>query len=112
MVAPGDDHHTSCDIKELPLSLHRRIIKKIDLMNQSYEFFSDAGHHPHSTIAEEESFDFMVFDIYQDIRKTHPEFAHCFVPHETHEYMFAQHEKNVLESHITPTTATPDKKVI
>ena len=112
MVAPGEDYHTSCDLDDLPLNLHRRIVKKIDLMNQSYELFSDAGHHPHPTIVEEESFDFMVFDIYQDIRKTHPEFAHCFVPHETYEHMFAQHEKDVLESQINSTLAISHKKVI
>lgn len=100
MIAPGDNGHRSCDIEELPLDLHRRILKKIDIMNQSYELFCDAGYFPHPTIVKEQSFDFMVFDIYQDIQKTHPDFAHYFVVHPQYEKVFAQYEKQQLERHL------------
>lgn len=112
MIAPGDDWHSSCDLKELPLALNPRILKKIDIMNQSYELFCDAGCFPHPTIVEEESFDFMVFDIYQDIRKTHPDFAHYFVIHPQYEELFAQYDKQQIEMHINSSNRGDRKKVI
>lgn len=112
MIAPGDDWHSSCDLKELPLELHRRILKKIDIMNQSYELFCDAGCFNHPTIVEEESFDFMVFDIYQDIRKTHPDCAHYFVINPQYEKLFAEYEKQQLGMHVNSSGAVGRKKVI
>lgn len=112
IIAPGGDWHSSCDLKELPLNLHPRILKKIDIMNQSYELFDDAGAFPHPTIVEEENFDFMVFDIYQDIRKTHPDFAHYFVPHHQYEELFARYEKQQIEMHIDSSNTCGRKKAI
>lgn len=100
MIAPHDDCHSSCELSDLPFELHRRIVKKIDVMNQAYELFADAGYFPHPSIAEEESFNFMVFDIYQDIRTTHPDHAARFVVHSMYEELFAQFERDTLQSHL------------
>lgn len=111
MTAPGDDCHCSCNLTEIPFALHRRIVKKIEVMNQAYELFSDCGF-PHPSISEEESFNFMVFDIYQDIRVTHPDQAHLFVVHPMYEQLFAQYDKQMLQSHLPTPSSVERKKAI
>lgn len=111
-IAPGDDGHSSCQLSDLPFELHRRIVKKIDVMNQAYELFADAGYFPHPSITEEDSFNFMVFDIYQDIRTTHPDHASLFVVHPMYEELFAQYDKQILLSHLPSSCNKTSKKII
>lgn len=111
-IAPGTDVHQSCEAQDLPFELHRRIVKKIDLLRQSYELFADWGGLPHPSITEENSFVFMVFDIYQDIKATHPEHAHLFVVHDADMDVFAQHDRAQLEAHIDPSLGARGKKVL
>ena len=112
MIEPGNDSHCSCDLSEIPFALHRRIAKKIDVMNQAYELFVDSGGLPHPSIAEEESFHFMVFDIYQDIRVTHPDHAHLFVIHPMYEALFTAYDKQMLQSHLPTPSGVERKKSI
>lgn len=119
ITPPGCTHHCGATLEELPFELHPRIAKKISVMLDAYELFCadyvclEEGVTTLPSITTEESFDFMVFDIYQDIYATHPAQRHLFKVNAAYEHVFAEQEKKRLLQAVenTPVSAPAPKKM-
>ena len=68
--------HVSIGTDELPIPLHPSIVDKINIMNSAYDLFGyQYTDQPPKSITTEESFVFMAYEIYEDIKRLHPELA-------------------------------------